>query len=210
MQSSRARRASSCFRRSPSSPGTSAAARRRSPASPSRCRSLRSGRPGSGPSSDGPFEFLTAERNEWHRHLSPAGPLGGAWKGLEAGWNGLLQLLAGGDRFPGVDDPTQAAGLNLEALGATILLLALGIVAWRRLGAAYGVFVLASLALPLAAPADNFPLLSMPRFALGVFPAFIALGSVAARPRAVVFVVTAFAVLLGIDLARWVEWQFVS
>jgi 4-amino-4-deoxy-L-arabinose transferase-like glycosyltransferase len=157
-----------------------------------------------------PFEFLDAERNAWHRHLSPAGPLGGAWHGLVAGWNGILQFVAGGNRFPGVDDALQAAGINLESLAAAVFVLVFGIVAWRRLGAAYGIFVLASIALPLASPTSNYPLLSMSRFALGVFPVFIALGAVTTRPRANVVVIAVFATLLGLDLARWVEWQFVA
>jgi len=157
-----------------------------------------------------PLEFLGAEKNAWHRHLSPAGPFGGAWRGLVAGWNGLVQYVAGGNRFPGADDALQAAGLNLEALAAAVFVLVLGVAAWRRLGAPYGIFVLASIALPLASPASTFPLLSMPRFVLGVFPVFIALGALVERPRANVIGVAVFATLLGLDLARWVEWQFVS
>ena len=52
----------------------------------------------------------------------------------------------------------------------------LGVYAWRALGAAYGIFVLGSLALPLSDPVPSSPLLSMPRFALGVFPVFVVLG----------------------------------
>jgi len=157
-----------------------------------------------------PLAFLDAERNAWHRHLSAAGPLGGAWKGIVAGWNGLVQYVAGGNRFPGADDPLQAAGINLESLAAAVFIVALGAVAWRMLGAAYGVFVLASVALPLASPAANFPLLSMPRFTLGVFPVFIALGAVVTGRRANAIVLAVFGMLLGLDLARWVEWQFVA
>jgi len=157
-----------------------------------------------------PLQFLAAERTAWHRHLSDAGPLGGAWRGLEAGWDGLVQLLAGGNRFPGVDDAMQAAALNLEALAATVFLVVLGAVAWRRLGAAYGVFALGSVLVPLSSPAAGYPLLSMPRFALGVFPVFVALGALAARPRAAAAVLGVLALLCGVDLARWVEWQFVA
>jgi Mannosyltransferase (PIG-V) len=157
-----------------------------------------------------PLVFLGAERTEWHRHLSPAGPFGGAWRGIVAGWHGIEQFVAGGNRFPGTDDPLQAAGLNLEALAAAVFAIALGVVAWRRLGAAYGVFVLASVALPLASPAATYPLLSLPRFVLGVFPVFIALGAVASGVRAQTAVIALFALLLGLDVARWVEWQFVS
>ena len=157
-----------------------------------------------------PLEFLGAERNEWHRHLSDAGPFGGAWKGIVAGWNGVVQFAAGGNRFPGTDDALQAAGINLEALAAAVFVVVLGVVAWRRLGAAYGLFVLASIALPLSSPTANFPLLSMPRFVLGVFPVFVALAGLATGPRANAAVIAVFAMLLGLDLARWVEWQFVA
>ena len=34
-------------------------------------------------------------RTIWHRHLSPAGPLGGIWDGLRAGWAGVEQLASG-------------------------------------------------------------------------------------------------------------------
>src|SRR5262249_53792018 len=42
-----------------------------------------------------PFVFLSAQRAGWDRHLSSAGPLGGAWDGLVAGWRGVRQLVAG-------------------------------------------------------------------------------------------------------------------
>ena len=81
---------------------------------------------------------------------------------------------------------------------------------WRRLGAAYGVFVLASLALPLSDPLPGSPLLSMPRFALGVFPVFLALGLLGERPRLNTGILATCALLLGINLARWVLWIWVA
>src|SRR4051812_4812437 len=42
-----------------------------------------------------PLQFLKAEHHEWHRHFSHAGPLGGLWDGLVAGWHSIVQLLAG-------------------------------------------------------------------------------------------------------------------
>jgi len=41
-----------------------------------------------------PWAFLHAQRI-WTRHLSPAGPLGGIWDGLRAGWAGVEQLASG-------------------------------------------------------------------------------------------------------------------
>jgi 4-amino-4-deoxy-L-arabinose transferase-like glycosyltransferase len=43
---------------------------------------------------DDPLAFVRAQ-GLWHRHLSPAGPLGGLWAGLRAGWAGVEQLASG-------------------------------------------------------------------------------------------------------------------
>jgi Mannosyltransferase (PIG-V) len=160
-----------------------------------------------------PFVFLSAQRAGWDRHLSDAGPLGGAWDALVEGWRGVRQLVAGSGHnyFPNPDHGAMyGAGLNLEQLAYAVLLVALGIYAWKALGAAYGIFVLGSLALPFSDPLPGTPLLSMPRFALGVFPVFVALGLLGARPRVNTALVATFAVLLGVNLARWVLWIWVA
>jgi hypothetical protein len=160
-----------------------------------------------------PLVFVGAQRAGWDRVLSRAGPFGGIWDGLVDGWRGVRQLLAGSGHnyFPSTTHSAMyGAGLNLEQLAYAIVLIALGVVAWRRLGAAYGVFVLASLALPLSDPVPSSPLLSMPRFALGVFPVFLALGTLGGRRRVDIGIVSLFAILLGVNLARWVMWIWVA
>src|SRR5262249_13240678 len=103
---------------------------------------------------------------------------------------------SGHDYFPSPDHGAMyGAGLNLEQLAYAVLLVGVGIYAWRALGAAYGIFVLGSLALPFSDPVPSSPLLSMPRFALGVFPAFIALGILGGRPRLNTVLVATFTLL---------------
>ena len=85
--------------------------------------------------------------------------------------------------------------------------LALAFPALRGSERAYGVL---SLLLPIVGPFPGRPLLSMPRFVLGVFPVFIALGALVTGPRGNAAVLAVFGMLLGLDLARWVEWQFVA
>jgi Gpi18-like mannosyltransferase len=41
-----------------------------------------------------PWRFAHAQRL-WSRHVSPAGPLGGIWDGLRAGWAGIEQYASG-------------------------------------------------------------------------------------------------------------------
>jgi hypothetical protein len=60
----------------------------------------------------------------------------------------------------------------------------LTVVAWRRLGPAFGLYSAASIALFLSTPADLVPLVSEPRFLLADFPLFLALGGLTERrPR---------------------------
>jgi hypothetical protein len=161
-----------------------------------------------------PFAFIHAEA-AWHRHLSHAGPLGGLWQGLRSGWAGLEQLVTGSTTHVywsgGIgSDPLHGAMLNLEDLAFTLAFLALAIVAWRRLGAEYGLFALAAVLVPLSAPSSRWPLESMPRFCLVAFPAFSALASLSTTPARRRAVVATSAVFLGIAVFEWSAQQWVS
>jgi hypothetical protein len=157
-----------------------------------------------------PLAFRDAQ-DRWHRHFSPAGPFGGIWDGLVAGWRGLEQFVVGhGTHVSGVS-PMHAAAENLQALVFLILFVVLAVVAWRRFGAPYGLFAVVSLAIPLSYPSSRWPLLSLPRFGLVVFPFFLALAALTAdRPRAHAAVVACSAVFLGIALTQWALWQWVA
>ena len=133
------------------------------------------------------WAFLHAQRL-WHRHLSPVGPLGGIWDGLRAGWAGVQQLASGSHAHvywtPVRSDPIRVAAINLEYLAFLALFVVLTVIAWRRFGAPYGLFAAFSLALPLSVPSERWPLLSIPRFGLAIFPLFLALAVLGGRPRA--------------------------
>ena len=153
----------------------------------------------------------------WHRHFSHAGPLGGIWDGLRSGWAGIEQLASGSHTHrywtavPLADsDPMRTAAVNLSALAFLVLFTVLGVIAWRRFGPVYGVYCLVSLAIPLSAPSSKWPLLSMPRFGLAVFPIFLALAVVGGRPRAHTAILAVSAVLLGVAVSQWALWQWVA
>jgi hypothetical protein len=161
-----------------------------------------------------PFAFAHAQ-DVWTRHVSYAGPLGGIWDGLRAGWAGIRQLISGSHTttyWPAVDgtDPMRVAAVNLEALAFLVLFVALTIVAWRRFGVPYGLFAALSLAIPLSVPSERWPLLSLPRFGLVVFPLFLALAALGGRPRAHVAIVSASSIMLGVAIVQWSLWQWVS
>ena len=161
-----------------------------------------------------PFAFADAQ-DVWTRHVSCAGPLGGIWDGLRAGWAGVRQLVSGSHTttyWPAVDgtDPMRVAAVNLEGLAFLVLFVALTIVAWRRFGAPYGLFAALSLAIPLSVPSERWPLLSLPRFGLVVFPLFLALAAVGGRPRAHVAIVSISSIMLGVAIVQWSLWQWVA
>ena len=161
-----------------------------------------------------PFAFAKAQ-GIWSRDVSPLGPLGGVWHGLRAGWAGVRQLVSGSHTttyWPAVEntDPMRVAAVNLEGLAFLILFAALTVVAWRRFGTPYGLFAALSLAIPLSVPSERWPLLSVPRFGLAIFPLFLALAVIGARPRAHVAIVSVSSILLGVAIVQWSLWQWVA
>jgi 4-amino-4-deoxy-L-arabinose transferase-like glycosyltransferase len=161
-----------------------------------------------------PWAFLHAQRI-WSRHLSPAGPLGGIWDGLRAGWAGVEQLASGSHThvyWTAVQDtdPIRAATINLENLAFLALFVVLTIIAWRRFGAPYGLFAAVSLAIPLSVPSERWPLLSIPRFGLTIFPFFLALAVIGRRPRAHTAILCISSLLLGVAVVQWALWQWVA
>jgi mannosyltransferase PIG-V len=161
-----------------------------------------------------PWAFARAQ-GVWTRHLSPAGPLGGIWDGLRAGWAGVRQLASGSDSqiyWTAVtnSDPDRVAALNLQGLAFLVLFSALTVVAWRRFGAPYGLFCAVSLAIPLSVPSERWPLLSLPRFGLVVFPFFLALAWLGRSGRVHTAIVAVSALLLGVSVAQWALWQWVA
>ncbi len=153
----------------------------------------------------------------WHRHLSAGGPLGGIWDGARAAWAGVEQLVSGShthrywSAVPDRNiDPFHVAGVNLENFAFLVLFIWLATLVWRRFGAPYGLFAAISLALPLSVPSTRWPLLSLPRFGLVVFPFFLALAAVGGRPRVHTAVVAVSSLLLGVAVVQWALWQWVA
>jgi hypothetical protein len=102
------------------------------------------------------------------------------------------------------------AAINLAQLAFLVLFTVLTVVAWRQFGAPYGLFAAVSLAIPLSVPSERWPLLSIQRFGLVVFPLFMALAVLGLRPRVHTGVVVVSAVFLGVVSAQWALWQWVA
>jgi hypothetical protein len=163
-----------------------------------------------------PFIFMSVQREGWGRRVPVTGPLAGIGRGLDAGFQGVRQLIAGPNAthtyWAWATDTTVPRAAMLSVLNALALIVFgwLAVVAWRRLGAAYGVFSIVSLLIPLAAPTHKWPLLSLPRFGVTIFPLFIALALVAHSKRASRAVVWTSVVLAAVVIEQWATYFFIA
>src|SRR4051794_16325035 len=146
------------------------------------------------------WAFVHAQEHVWSRSTPTLGPLSGLWQALDAGGHGLVNLVRHlgrqNNHGAGFPQATQIGFLNLVHLAALVPALGLTWVAWRRLGAAYGLYSLATIVFVLSTPNRDFPLFSFLRFLLGDFPIFLALAALLAeRPRARLVVLCSFSAL---------------
>jgi hypothetical protein len=149
----------------------------------------------------------------WGRHF--AGPYLGVWDGVKAAVAGARQLLSGQRAhvyFPAAGgSPTIVAGHNLMLLAFLAAAVPMVVGVWRMLPRAYGVYVIAALALPLSYPVASQPLMSLPRFLVVLFPLSIWLGAwLAAHPRARVPVLVSSGVLMACFVAQFATWHWVA
>jgi hypothetical protein len=131
--------------------------------------------------------FLDAQSEYWQRHTPTLGPLGGLWEAAESAYHGAAQLLrhlprTGEGAYDRFDQIAVWFVLHFVLLAAAAWLTW---VAWRRLGAPYGLYSASLLVLALSSTSTWFPLQSLPRYLLADFPLFLALASLLEdHPRA--------------------------
>jgi hypothetical protein len=58
--------------------------------------------------------------------------------------------------------------------------------------------------------AARWPLLSLPRLGLGIFPLFLALAVIGGPPRVHTAIVSVSALFLGVAIVQWALWQWVA
>jgi len=133
--------------------------------------------------------FQHAQQVFWLRETPTLGPVGGLWESIVRGYQGAAEILRhlprGGGAPAGYPQRDHLAAWNSIHLALLLAALWLTWVAWRRLGLAFGLYSLATIALVLLSPPRYFPLASFPRYLFGDFPVFLALaGLLRGRPRA--------------------------
>jgi Mannosyltransferase (PIG-V) len=157
----------------------------------------------------------------WDRSPSWLGPLAGVWESVRAVPDSLDALASVPRRTGTPGEPASVVdtlahqraqlGLwNLVDLLALSVAAALTVVAWRRLGVAFGLFSAGYLAIACSAPGASLPLHSMVRFVMVDFPVLIAGAALLqGRPGArtgVLVTLGALSAVAGVTFARklWV------
>src|SRR5215218_3555683 len=157
------------------------------------------------------LRFLDVQE-AWSRELSV--PPAGAWDGFVAALDGVRQL-ASGSRTPvyfeaAAGDPYRIAAINVMLFATLVFAVVACAGVLRRLPRPYGVWVGASLVLPLSFPVTPQPLMSLPRFVSVLFPVFMWLALVCEKRRATDVVAAASAVGLGLFTAQYASWHWIA
>jgi hypothetical protein len=141
-----------------------------------------------------PAAFLSSQ-GLWFRRFSLP------WYSL---WRGLSDV---------VNQPLQYAtdNMNLTNLAAALLFVLLAILVWRALPAVYCLYLDIGVLLTLSSAASAEPLLSVSRFVVVLFPAFMLLGMAGARSRTFHLVWLLISVmLLALYFIRFANWFWVA
>ena len=149
----------------------------------------------------------------WGRHF--AGPYLGVWDGVKAAFEGLRQLLSLQRRhvyFPAAGgSPFIDAGHNLMLLAFLLVAIPATIGVLRMLPLAYGVYVIAALAMPLSYPVASQPLMSLPRFLVVLFPLSIWFAAkLTEHPRARLPALLVSAALMVLFVGEFATWHWVA
>lgn len=147
--------------------------------------------------------FYHSQSVFWLRETPRLGPLQGAWDALHTAEQGAAELvrhLPADAGYPnGFEKAQQRSTWNVLQLLLLVSAASLTWVAWKRLGAAFGLYSIAVIAIILSTPPAVVPLVSLPRLLIADFPLFIALAAVAAtRPRLRLGIIIGFAAIGGI------------
>lgn len=153
-----------------------------------------------------PLNFMSVQNNPvWNRHSS------WPWQTVAHAFELFTTNLTLPAKVPTYrEDPNL-----LDLLFWVFLAVSFVVAAWqvwkRRLAGAYLIYFAIAWLLPLFSPAVKEPLLSYPRFALLVFPAFMALARIGERWPLLHYIYLIGAALLGgLLFARFANWYWVA
>jgi len=147
--------------------------------------------------------FTHAEDVFWHRSTPTLGPVTGLWDAASSAYHGAVELARHLPRSSGGAGGflprDQWASWNVVQFVLLVVAGFLTVVAWRRFGAAFGLYSAGTIVICLSSPAELVPLVSTPRYWLVDFPLFLALASlIERRPRLRLVLLCTFSAVGGI------------
>lgn len=143
-------------------------------------------------------------QDAWNRVF--AGPFGGVPDAVSAAWEGTRAIAAGGPRPVAASFDWAWLNIGLLACLAGVAVALAGAV--RRLPAAYWLYAVVALALPLSFPVESQPLMSLPRFVAVLWPLHLWLalrltGRSRGMRRAVIAASLAGLALVSAEVSTW-------
>jgi hypothetical protein len=156
-----------------------------------------------------PLVSFRQQNAHWDRELTnPLVTLGKAWSSAREGLKFVLDpATLFFDRAPG---PALQASNTLNLAFLVLLLVLLGI-GFAVLPPGLSVYASLFTLLPVLTPSPLFPLMSLPRFMLGVFPLFFVLGYLLSRSRPALYLWLLLSGGSGAALtAMFVTWRWVA
>lgn len=145
----------------------------------------------------------------WQRMT--VGPIVGLAAAIWSALQGAARLAGGGSVYhPGLFGPFSHGAESVILFGVLVMMIAGTALALRRLPLAYGVYAALVIVLCLSSPEAGQPLWSLDRFALTLFPLWMAAGAWVAARRLERPVVAIGAVLLIFYTLQFSSWAFVA
>ncbi len=156
-----------------------------------------------------PFVSAREQGEHWGRELAnPFVTLREAW---QAAGDGLKYLLDPKVLFLSTSATPSLEASNMLNLAFFVLCLVLLVVGLFVLPPGLSLYAFVVVLLPVLTPAPSFPLMSMPRLLLGVFPIFLALGYLISRSRPALVLWLLLGTGAGMALtALFTTWRWVA
>ncbi|MGB9185478.1 MAG: mannosyltransferase family protein [Solirubrobacteraceae bacterium] len=145
----------------------------------------------------------------WHRVTS--GPVAGLGSAIWSAARGLGRIAQGGTVYhPGLLGPFSQGAESVILLAVLGVMIAGTVIAARRLPLAYGVYAAVVIVVCLSSPEIGQPLWSLDRFALTLFPLWMAAGAWVAGRRRQTPVLVLSSILLVFYTLQFSSWAFVA
>jgi hypothetical protein len=144
-----------------------------------------------------------------HRFAGPLTAIVSSWQSAAAG---LGSILSGTERFysPTLIGPLSIAGQSILLASVMVIALWALVMCLRRLPAAFGVYSALALVICVSSPVSGQPLLSLDRYALTIFPLWMAAGARLSESRMQRVVLVLSAGALAFYSFQFATWSYVA